>query len=304
MITYKAKTASGEIINSALTPFAFPAGEAHVKREDRRALEPVEIAILQPSPDSIHDDLFHLGMWSNYILWENADRPSGGPSKRVALIPYFPGARADRGRPFGLGIYADFIRSLELDQIIIFDPHSGMTGDALHAAAEKLTFIRPSGFFAQPTMRKLLGNYAGIIAPDKGAVDRASAVADLAGIPVYIAEKTRNFETGKLSGFTLDGLPTTGKFLVVDDICDGGGTFMGLAEATGLPKERLDLYVSHGVFSGAATTNLQNAFGRVYTTNSYAPKSKLNWTDWRDGKKWYAFKRFDVIRLLLDQIDV
>lgn len=293
MITYKAKNKAGEIINSSLSPFAFPAGEAHIKREDRRGLEPVEIAIIQPSAESMHDDLFHLAMWNDYILMENSDSPPEGPSKRVLLIPYFPGARADRGMPFGLGIYADFIRNLDLDQIIIFDPHSGMTGDTLHAAADKLTFLYPQDVIAK------YRSYAGVIAPDKGAVRRAQAVADKIGVPLFTAEKTRNFETGKLSGYALD-MPADGgsdeHFLVVDDICDGGGTFMLLAGAFQnlRPKGHLDLYVSHGVFSGAALDTLGGAYDMVATTNSYNPLRTLP----------SRFHRMDVLRPMLKAINV
>lgn len=297
MITYKAKTASGEIINSALTPFAFPAGEAHIKREDRRGLEPIEIAILQPSPDSIHDDLFHLAMWNDYIRMENSNFAPEERTKRVVLIPYFPGARADRGQPFGLGVYATFIRDLELDQIVIFDPHSGMTGDTLHAAADKLSFVYPHDVLAKYT------SYAGIIAPDKGAVRRAQGVADSLGIPLYTAEKTRNFETGKLSGYELLDMPSdrkskhlTERFLVVDDICDGGGTFVLLADAFRKlrPEGALDLYVSHGVFSGNAFDNLHTGYDMVATTNSYDPLRPLP----------VRFHRMDVVRHMLKEINV
>lgn len=290
MITYKAKNAAGEIINSALSPFTFPAGEAHIKREDRRALEPIEIAIIQTDANSLHNDLFHLAMWNDYILMENSDSPPEGPSKRVLLIPYFPGARADRGQPFGLGVYADFIRNLELDQIIIFDPHSGVTGDMLHTAAEKLTFLYPHDILTQ------YATYDGVIAPDKGAVRRAQAVADKFGVPLYTAEKTRNFETGKLTGYTLD-MPKSdadGDFLVVDDICDGGGTFVLLSQTfTAVrPEARLDLYVSHGIFSGDAYYNLALSFDGVLTTNSYNPNGET-----------FAVRR-DVIRPMLEAISV
>ncbi len=43
---------------------------------------------------------------------------------------------------------------------------------------------------------------------------------------------------------------------------------MGLAQATGLPKERLDLWVSHGVFSGRAA-QITSAYGRIFTTDSH-----------------------------------
>lgn len=301
MITFKAKTATGEIIKSALSPFNFPAGEAHIKREEQRELEPTEIAIIQPDADSIHDDLFALAMWDDYITRENRDL-YGTPekrSKRVLVLPYMPGARADRGTPFGLSVYADFVRNLELNQIILFDPHSGATGDELHAAADTLTIVHSDELFDQVTMRAVLNGYDGIIAPDKGAKRRAQAVADVAGLPVYTATKERDEATGKLSNFQLE-LPEEGKFLIIDDICDGGGTFLGLLAASGRGMGMVDLYVSHGVFSKEAQKNLSDKFEFIFTTNSYNPARNLN--DHLEPDAYPAFRRFDVIRLLLSKI--
>jgi ribose-phosphate pyrophosphokinase len=294
MITFKAKEASGEIINSALTPFLFPAGEAHTKREERRDLEPVEIAILQPETGTINDDLFQLAMWVRTI-----DDSTSGSTKKVAVLPYVPAARMDRGVPFGLDVYTTFLNGLNIDQTIIFDPHSQVAPQLLKP---DLSVVYPEDFFAQKNMLGELGKYDGIIAPDKGAVDRATSVASLTNIPIYMAEKTRDFATGKLTGFKLDGLPLDGTYLIVDDICDGGGTFLGLAAELGLPREQLDLYVSHGVFSGLSRENLPKSFGKVHTTNSYGPRAKLNYGDWRTGTKGTTFIKHDVIRLLMSKI--
>lgn len=292
MITFKAREIDGEIVNSALSAFAFPAGEKHIKRNYERALQPVEIAIFQPDPTSIHDDLFELAMWADYLGGEDHE------VKSVLIMPYMPAARADRGLPLGLEVYASFINSMLIDQIIIFDPHSHETPMWL-SAYETLTVSYSNELFAQPHMKAVLNGYTGIIAPDKGAVLRATAMAELADIPVYTAEKTRDFETGKLTGFALDGLPADGHYLIVDDICDGGGTFLGLAGAINLPKEQLDLYVSHGVFSKDALKNLPEKFGYVFTTNSYAPRRELNGDDL---DQYPVFRKFDVIRFLMSQI--
>lgn len=91
---------------------------------------------------------------------------------------------------------------------------------------------------------------------------------------MFRAEKHRNPDTGKLDGFSCEPLPETGRFLVVDDICDGGGTFMGLAGSTGLPKERLGLWVSHGVFSGRAP-QLAEHFGEIVTSDSYPAQNPV-----------------------------
>jgi ribose-phosphate pyrophosphokinase len=299
MITFKAKTASGEIIKSALSPFNFPAGEAHIKREEQRELEPTEIAIIQPTPESIHDDLFQLAMWNETVVDE-----LGYQTKRVLVLPYVPGARADRGTPWGLDVYSSFINRLELDQIIVFDPHSPVTeellGDEKWSGEHTLTVVHSDELFeGGHTSLYNFEQYAGIIAPDKGAVKRAQAVADKLGLPLFKAEKKRDEGSGKLSGFTVEPLPSTGKLLLIDDICDAGGTFLGLADASGISKERLDLFVSHGVFSRNAETALPEKYGKVFTTNSYNPTRHMG-----DGNTITNgnFVRFDVIRLLLSKI--
>lgn len=292
MITFRAREVSGEIIHSALSAFTFPAGEKHIKRNYERALQPVEIAIFQPDPESIHNDLFELAMWADYLASEDDE------TKSVLIMPYMPAARADRGVPFGLEVYASFINSMLIDQIVIFDPHSEVTAHYL-SAFETLTVAFSHELFDQPHMKAVLNGYTGIIAPDKGAVTRASNMAQLAGLPVFTATKHRDEETGRLSNFSIEGLDTDGHYLIVDDICDGGGTFLGLADATGLPKEQLDLYVSHGVFSKNALEMLPDKFAYIFTTNSYAPLRDLNVS----GLEEYpVFRKFDVIRFLMAQI--
>lgn len=305
MITFKAKTANGEIIKSALSPFNFPAGEAHVKREERRELEPTEIAILQPTADSIHDDLFALSMWEDYISRTYAPLDPKRP-KIVAVVPYFPGARADRGEPFGAQVYAMHFYNLQLDQIILLDPHSPVIVDELTylmGPDTEITVVNSDEVLTTGVAPIFnFSGYAGIIAPDKGAVPRATAVADALGLPVFKAGKTRDEATGKLSGFSCEPLPEFGKFLLIDDICDGGGTFLGLADATGLAKERLDLYVTHGVFSKEAVNTLPEKFGKIFTTNSYAPTRNLNTEpDSIVNLSNQPFVRMDITRLLISK---
>lgn len=299
MITFKAKTNNGEVINSALSSFTFPAGEAHTKREDRRDLEPTEIAILQADPYGMHDDLFQLAMWNNYLRSQKED------INRVLLIPYFPGARADRGIPFGLGVYAEFIDTLDLNQIILFDPHSTVTMHELAETNAILTDVYSHELLSSHYAGIVMPNiYTGIISPDKGAIDRAEAVAHSFGVPLYIAGKTRDFETGKLTGFTVETLPKYGKFLIVDDICDGGGTFLGLADKIQeFEPALLDLYVSHGVFSGGARINLPQKFRKIFTTTSYNHTQSLMPGPWINDHHEPAFARIDVIRLLLSKVN-
>ncbi len=61
-----------------------------------------------------------------------------------------------------------------------------------------------------------------------------------------------------------------GKYLVVDDICDGGGTFLGLADKFWKQTSisTLDLYVTHGIFS-KGVRELLRMYHNVYSTDSY-----------------------------------
>lgn len=107
-----------------------------------------------------------------------------------------------------------------------------------------------------------------MISPDKGAVARAGEVAALLGVPVYVASKNRDPQTGRLTDYSLDADLAPGAYLVVDDIFDGGGTFALLAGA--VPDGVvLDLWVTHGGFTKPDFSAAARArYRRIYTTDS------------------------------------
>jgi len=136
--------------------------------------------------------------------------------------------------------------------------------------------------------------WAGVVAPDKGARDRAGQVAARLGVPLYVAGKQRNPANGKLSGFVAPkGLPDGGRLLVIDDICDGGGTFAGLADAIRArkPQLALHLWVSHGCFTGRWRENLAG-YASVTSTDSRATP---------DGVHVQPLEPF-IVRVLTDLI--
>ena len=247
----------------------FPAGEAHVKvaNDNSGKGDLTEVALLTGADAN---DLIGLAMWADACHQRNA--------RTVALVPYLPGARQDRGLPFGAKVYADLINSMRIDQIVCFDPHSPVMPGLL----DNLTVVDSAAVVRRHVVGRADSDevpqrYTGIIAPDHGAVARAQRVADATHLPLYKAEKHRDPGTGRLSGFSCEPLPAGGRYLVVDDICDGGGTFRGLAAAIGLPREQLGLWVSHGVFSGKAL-GLTESFGEIVTTDSFPPKNDIGAT--------------------------
>jgi ribose-phosphate pyrophosphokinase len=286
-IRFRAKTEQGWIIDSPLTAFRFPAGEVHIKGADSPVRCQYQVADLRGMS---HDDLFTLMMWEDVIQKRG--------EKAIIFLPYLPGARADRGTPYGAELYAEFIAQMDVDQIVTLDPHSPVwveewkaSTDAWEANHGPFRQTKLTVFPFERIIRHEVQDgssdskpmpYDGVIAPDKGAVDRATRAATAMGVPVYRAEKTRNFETGQLEGFHMvDELPDGGRYLLVDDICDGGGTFIGLAKAiyggprTDNPRKiKLDLWVTHGVFSQGLRA-LSDYFDVIHTTNSYASYERL-----------------------------
>jgi ribose-phosphate pyrophosphokinase len=182
---------------------------------------------------------------------------------RNLILPYVPGARQDRSNPDGdvlitLASVAQIINNRMFGRVVILDPHSEKTTQLVHRAVVYPQFLVSRGL-------RDLGHH-GIIATDKGGKARAEAMAKALRLPVFYGGKTRDTSTGRLSGFTLEPIPY-GHYLVVDDICDGGGTFIGLADKIHEQGSTADLFVSHGIFA-KGTRGLLDRYGMIYTTDS------------------------------------
>ncbi|MFN0255594.1 ribose-phosphate diphosphokinase [Pedobacter ureilyticus] len=183
-------------------------------------------------------------------------------------IPYFPAARQDRvmikGEPLSVKVYADIINSLGFKKVLVFDAHSEVTPAVLN----NCEVIANHKFIAK--VMEEIGNEAILISPDGGALKKIYKVSEfLGGVEVVECSKSRNVKTGKLSGFKVYADDLQGKdCLIVDDICDGGGTFIGLAEELRNKNAgKLYLAVSHGIFS-KGFGELSSSFEKIFTSNS------------------------------------
>lgn len=184
------------------------------------------------------------------------------------FIPYFPAARQDRvmikGEPLSVKVYADIINAMQLNKVFVFDAHSEVTP----ALVNNCEVIPNHTFIA--TVIKTIGNDVKLISPDGGALKKIYKVSEfLGGVDVVECSKSRDVKTGRLSGFKVYEEDLKGMdCLIVDDICDGGGTFVGLAEE--LKKKnagKLYLAVSHGIFNKGF--EVLDCFDKIFTTNSF-----------------------------------
>lgn len=186
------------------------------------------------------------------------------------FIPYFPAARQDRlmikGEPLTVKVYAEIFNSLQFNRVMIFDPHSEVTP----ALVNNCEVIYNHQFIKQ-VVSKINNDNLILISPDGGALKKIYKVSEfLGGKQVVECSKQRNVQTGKLDGFRVYENDLLGKdCLIVDDICDGGGTFIGLAQALkNTNAGKLYLAISHGIFS-KGLEELSNYFEKIYTTNSF-----------------------------------
>jgi ribose-phosphate pyrophosphokinase len=184
------------------------------------------------------------------------------------LMPYFPGARQDRimigGEPFSLKVYAQLINALEFKRIHIIDPHS----DVCPALLKNVNVIDNIAFVKEVLNGKT--DYT-LIAPDAGAMKKTYKIAQALNVSKVVeCTKVRDISTGRLSSFKVNADDLENKTcVIVDDICDGGGTFIGLAKE--LKKKTagpLILIVTHGIFS-KGSENLKAAFDEIYTTDAF-----------------------------------
>lgn len=190
------------------------------------------------------------------------------------VIPYLPGARQDRMNDAGDFLFAAKSIAEEINirnflNVVCFDPHS----EVMPALINNCRVIHVD----EADIEFGIKCYDGVVAPDAGAAKRAEAIAKTLKVPVYNAWKTRDIASGnsKITGFGIENISGVQKLLIVDDICDGGGTFIGLANhiksMTQSYEIELDLYVSHGLFTKGITA-LEELFETIITTDTVQPR--------------------------------
>jgi len=192
------------------------------------------------------------------LYWVDAIAERGHPIPSLVL-PLIPGSRQDRINPSGdylftLKSVAKALNARRFPSVVVLDPHSDV-GPALIDRCRVIAASVPND-----------NEYDGVIAPDGGAEKRAYRIAASLGLPLFHAWKTRDVTSGALAGFGIEPI-RAGNYLVVDDLCDGGGTFIGLADLLDASGARADLYVTHGLFT-KGTQVLLDRFTGVFCTDS------------------------------------
>ena len=189
-------------------------------------------------------------------------------------ISYLLAARMDRvmldGEPFSLKVIAAMLNQGGFRKIKIFDPHSEVTTALIDRSYTVTNHLFVKDVLADYFSRNTATAFS-LVSPDAGALKKIHKLAHFLQIEnVVECMKERDLKTGALTSFktTTDNLRDQTCF-IIDDICDGGGTFAGTAK---MLKEKgaskVVLVVSHGIFSKG--TSIENV-DQVYCTDSFKP---------------------------------
>lgn len=198
--------------------------------------------------------------------------------------PYFLGSRSDRQFENGSNNYlkdiiCPIINSLNFESVTVIDPHS----DVLEACLNNYKKINNHAIVCSalanfaPNKDMIAKEYAKehciLVSPDSGATKKVFKIAEELDCRenVITCTKQRSVE-GNLSNIYV---PYHQSFInkdliIIDDICDGGATFINIARRVKEINKSTKIYliVTHGIFS-KGFEELAKYFDGIYCTNSY-----------------------------------
>lgn len=208
-----------------------------------------------------------------FILMQVGDILNRMEVEWALVITYLMGMRMDRvmsfNEAFSLKIVAKTINDMHPDAVFVVEPHSDRTLKLINNSTPLMNH------FTEAAMTDPEHNYM-IVFPDAGAKLRyGEALGNK--VPMMTCHKKRDPATGKLSGFGIDNpevlneYPECNAFFVIDDLCDGGGTFCGIADQ--LKELRPDFHrtlaITHAV-AARGIYKVMDYYNDLFITNSYA----------------------------------
>lgn len=220
----------------------FPDGECYVRLHEK-----MEEAIIVGNtyPDESIIELF---------LLQDAARKMGA-EKISIVIPYYGYGRQDKIFEEGEAVSAEKIAKLieqDADMIITVDPHKEYITKFFAVPAHICSAVEEIAHY-------FINKVDTILAPDKGAVERAKKAAEIIGCPFdYLEKKRLSGEEVEMKTKEMDVAGM--KVLIIDDIISTGGT---MAEAIKNLKRQgarnVFISCSHGLFVGNAIERIRKA---------------------------------------------
>jgi ribose-phosphate pyrophosphokinase len=177
----------------------------------------------------------------------------------VAVIPYYGFARQDRkDKPrvaIGSKLIANLLEAAGAHRVITMDLHAPQIQAFFDIPVDHLD---SSAIFI-PYIEQLKLQNLTFAAPDVGSTNRVREVASYFNCEMVICDKHRK-RANEIASMVVIGDVTDRDVVLIDDICDTGGT---LAKSAGLLKEKgartVRALCTHPVLSGKAYENIEKS---------------------------------------------
>lgn len=263
----------------------FPAGERYIKidEESRKELERSNfivsnIELLDSDSDSIFD----------MILLSNAISEINNYISQNLTMYYLPYGRQDRvcsrGESNSLVVFMKIISPM-FKNIFIWDAHNPKAlqrFDNVYCLTPDY-FRDFSGLFPDKTenLQELDFNETSIVRVDIGATGRCLEAKQQireklgAHLLLDILELRKSRFDGKVTQ-VIEKYVDAKNYIIFDDICDGGRTFLNAADLIKkqYPDSKIYLVISHGIFS-AGLSALKETFEQVFLFENQYNKNRL-----------------------------
>jgi ribose-phosphate pyrophosphokinase len=228
-----------------------------------------DVYVIQSTSYPANDTLMELLICLDALKRASAQRIT-------AVIPYYGYARQDRktdGRtPISAKLVANLIVAAGADRVLTMDLHAGQIQGFFDVPTDNLI---AAPVIEEDIRRRYKLKQLMIVSPDVGGVVRARALANRLGVDLAIVDKRRP-KAGVSEVMNIIGDVKGRNCILVDDICDSGGTLRGAAQAlkdegaTGVAA-----YVTHGVFSKNAVQNFEtSALDEIVACDTIKPRDE------------------------------
>jgi len=225
-----------------------------------------DVFVIQSTSYPANDNLMELLITLDALRRASARRVT-------AVIPYFGYARQDRKSgsrtPISAKLVANLITEAGANRVLTMDLHAGQIQGFFDIPVDNLF---AAGMFARDIQERFTGQDIMIVSPDVGGVVRARAIATRLNCDLAIIDKRRE-RAGVSEVMNIIGEVEGTDCIIVDDICDSGGTLCNAAAALMAEGARsVNVYVTHGVLSGGAVARIAASPIQVMTiTDSIEP---------------------------------
>jgi len=269
-------------------------GAQHLKEEIRRKIQNYEKELLEVEIKKFPDGEKYvrvLGDGNKAIVVQSTFSPQDehliellllgdalkekGFEKLIAVVPYLAYSRQDRvtkdGEPISVRAVMTAI-GIYYDELYVFDLHNPRTLEFFPGKAVNLSPARAIANYFKDKIGEGI-----VLAPDKGALERAKAVAEILNVEFSHFEKKRISPTEvQMTPVDID---VTGKnVLIVDDIISTGGTMIRAANILKkMGVKKIYVTATHGVFAEGAIERVSKAVDELAVTNTIpTPVSKIS----------------------------